>query len=98
MKKQHQQVGDGASKSHTTKQQPVYTTRFTGSMVLYGRGFWSVFFQLFKCIIPFIKKGFIIAKPHLKLAAKNIALDIIRAALSDDQQQEGFVTTSQETV
>ncbi len=33
-------------------------------------------------ILPLLKRGFSIAKPHLKAAARNIASDVVTTALS----------------
>ena len=71
--------------------------KFTSGLVSYPRRSWFMFSRLFKCMLPLFKKAFIIAKPHLKSAARNIAVDIIRAALSDDQQQEGTATTLEDS-
>lgn len=68
---------------------------FVGSPVMYGRGIGSVFSKLFRFISPLVKKGFSLAKPHLKTAAKNIASDVISQAVgrmsgaSDQGVQEG---------
>lgn len=70
--------------------------RFTGSLMLLGRGLWSISSQLFGCTAPFIKKAFLIAKPHLILAARNIALDIIRAALSLEKPPAAAATDGQQ--
>ena len=55
---------------------------FYGSPVMYGRGIGSIFSKLFRFVAPLMKKGFAIAKPHLKAAAKNIASDVVTNAVS----------------
>lgn len=67
---------------------------FAGAPVMYGRGIGSLFSRLFRFISPLVKKGFALAKPHLKSAAKNIATDVISHAAakvrnSEDGVQEG---------
>ena len=54
---------------------------FAGSPVMYGRGIGSVFSKLFRFISPLVRKGFAIAKPHLKNVAKNIASDVVSQAV-----------------
>ncbi|KAL1268826.1 hypothetical protein QQF64_034189 [Cirrhinus molitorella] len=51
-------------------------------VVLYGSGVGGLFRGLFRMAIPFLKKGFNIAKPHLKAAAKNIVTDVFSNALT----------------
>lgn len=68
---------------------------FYGAPVMYGRGIGSIFSRLFRFVAPLVRKGFAIAKPHLKSAAKNIASDVIGKAVrkfgrqSDPESQEG---------
>ncbi len=45
--------------------------------IVYGQSIWSIFSRLFHFLSPLLKKGFAIAKPHLKSAATNIASDMI---------------------
>ena len=54
---------------------------FYGTPVMYGRGIGSIFSKLFRFVTPLVKKGFAIAKPHLKTAATNIASDVIGKAM-----------------
>ena len=44
---------------------------------MYGCGVGSIFSKLFCFVAPLVKKGFAIAKHHLKTAATNIASDVI---------------------
>lgn len=54
---------------------------FSGAPVMYGRGIGSIFSKLFRFVAPLMKRGFAIAKPHLKSAAKNIASEVITHAV-----------------
>jgi len=68
---------------------------FYGAPVMYGRGIGSIFSRLFRFVAPLVRRGFAIAKPHLKSAVKNIASDVISKAVhnyggqSDHGSQEG---------
>lgn len=71
---------------------------FYGAPVMYGRGIGSLFSKLFRFVSPLAKKGFEIAKPHLKAAASNIASNAVKHVMErfagdqeDDQEmkQEG---------
>lgn len=68
---------------------------FYGAPMMYGRGIGSIFARLFRFVSPLVKKGFSMAKPHLKTAASNIASDVFRhavgklAARSPGESQEG---------
>ncbi|XP_016420228.1 uncharacterized protein F54H12.2-like [Sinocyclocheilus rhinocerous] len=53
-----------------------------GGAVMYGAGLGGLFRGLFRMAVPLLKRGFSIAKPHLKSAAKNIAADVVSNALS----------------
>ena len=59
---------------------------YAGSGVMYGSGFASgiggLFRGLYRMAIPFLRRGFSIAKPHIKAAAKNIVSDVVTSALS----------------
>ncbi len=50
--------------------------------VMYMDGLDGLFRGLFRLAIPILKRGFGIAKPHLKSAPKNIAADVVSNALS----------------
>lgn len=76
---------------------------FYGAPVMYGRGIGSLFSKLFRFVSPLVKKGFAIAKPHLKTAASNIASDVIgravrkmsgSAADTDGQEGSGIMVLS----
>lgn len=59
---------------------------------MYGRGIGSIFSKLFRFVSPLVKKGFAIAKPHLKTAASSIASDVFSRVgkfVTGDQKQEG---------
>ncbi len=55
--------------------------RYAGSPFMYGAGL-VIFKALFRTALPLLKRGFSIAKPHLKTAARNIASDLVTSALS----------------
>ncbi len=52
---------------------------YAGGPVMYGSGIGGVFKALFRTALPLLKRGFSIAKPHLKAAARNIASDVTTA-------------------
>ena len=69
---------------------------FAGAPMVYGRGLGSVLSRAFRFVLPFLKRGVDIAKPHLKSAAKGIASDVVSTVTSRlmkgpdrDQSQEG---------
>ena len=65
---------------------------FYGAPVMYGRGIGSIFSKLFRFVSPLLKKGFAVAKPHLKTAATNIAADAVKRVagkLTEQRNQEG---------
>lgn len=65
---------------------------FYGAPVMYGRGIGSIFSKLFRFVAPLLKKGFAVAKPHLKTAATNIASDAVSRVmgkLTEQKNQEG---------
>lgn len=68
---------------------------FYGAPVMYGRGIGSIFSRSFRFVSPLVKKGFAIAKPHLKTAAKNIASQAVSHAMSriagDSQEGSGGI-------
>lgn len=45
---------------------------YAGGAVMYGSGLGGLFRGLFRMAVPLLKTGFNIAKPHLKMAAKNM--------------------------
>ena len=55
---------------------------FIGSNAMYGSGIGGIFKSFFRAALPFLKRGFSIAKPHLKTAAKNIFGDVVTTALT----------------
>ncbi len=55
---------------------------YAGGAVMYGAGLGGLFRGLFRLAVPLLKRGFSIAKPHLKSAAKNIATDVISNVMS----------------
>lgn len=55
---------------------------YAGGGVMYGAGLGGIFRGLFRMAIPLLKRGFSIAKPHLKSAAKNILTDVVSNTLS----------------
>lgn len=65
---------------------------YAGGSVMYGAGLGGLFRGLFRMAVPLLKKGFSIAKPHLKTAAKHIVSDVVSNALSSfhtDKPQDG---------
>ena len=69
---------------------------FAGAPMVYGRGLGSMLSRAFRFVLPFLKRGVDIAKPHLKSAAKGIASDVVSTVTSRlmkgsdrDPQQEG---------
>ncbi len=67
---------------------------FQGAPVQYGRGIGSVLSRAFRFILPFIKRGATLAKPHLSTAAKGIASDVVSAVTTrlmkgSESKQEG---------
>ncbi len=55
---------------------------YAGGPVMYGACIGGIFKALFRTALPLLKRGFNIAKPHLKTAARNIASDVVTSALS----------------
>lgn len=55
---------------------------YAGGGVMYGAGLGGLFRGLFRMALPLLKRGFSIAKPHLKNAAKNIVSDVVTNAMS----------------
>ncbi len=55
---------------------------YAGGAVMYGAGLGGLFRGLFRLAVPLLKRGFSIAKPHLKSAAKNIATDVVSNMMS----------------
>lgn len=67
---------------------------YHGAPTMYGSGIGGIFRNLFRMVLPFMKRGLSIAKPHLKSAAKNIVSEVVanamtRRASSDPEHQEG---------
>lgn len=59
---------------------------------MYGAGLGGLFRGLFRMAIPLLKRGFSIAKPHLKSAARNIVSDVVSNVLTrshNDKAQDG---------
>ena len=72
---------------------------FSGSASQYGSGIGGIFRGLFRTVFPLIKKGFAIAKPHLKTAGKNIISDVIAKAVNSDRQEgSGMVALSRRAI
>lgn len=70
--------GDPSLYTHYYKQQAGYgLPGFSGLPVQYGAGIGGIFRALFRKAVPFLKRGFEIAKPHMASAAKNIAKDVV---------------------
>lgn len=67
---------------------------YHGSPTMYGSGIGGIFRNLFRMVLPFMKRGLSIAKPHLKSAAKNIVSEVVANAITrrvspDAEHQEG---------
>lgn len=67
---------------------------YAGGGVMYGAGLGGLFRGLFRMAIPLLRRGFNIAKPHLKSAAKNIISDVVSHTMSqsfnnNNNSQEG---------
>lgn len=67
---------------------------YAGGAVMYRAGLGGLFRGLFRMAVPLLKKGFNIAKPHLKAAAKNIVSDVVSNAMTrsyngDPKAQDG---------
>ena len=52
---------------------------FVGAPMMYGRGLGSMLSRAFRFVLPFLKRGATLAKPHLSTAAKGIASDVVSA-------------------
>lgn len=55
---------------------------YSGGAVMYGAGLGGIFRGLFRFAAPLLRKGFNIARPHLKTAAKNIVTDVFSKPVS----------------
>ncbi len=55
---------------------------YAGGGVMYGAGLGGLFRSLFRMAVPLLKRGFSIARPHLKSAAKNILSDVVSNTLT----------------
>lgn len=57
---------------------------YAGGGVMYGMGLGlgGLFRGLFRMAVPLLKRGFSIARPHLKSAAKNILSDVVSNTLT----------------
>lgn len=68
---------------------------FIGASTQYGNGLGGIFRSLFRMAVPLFKRGFSIAKPHLKTAVANIAGDVVsniaRSAAGGKQEGNGLV-------
>ena len=69
---------------------------FSGVPVMYGRGLGAMLSRGLRFIFPFIKRGFEIAKPHLKRAATGLASGLasdvvgrVTSKLARKEDQEG---------
>ncbi len=68
---------------------------YAGGPVMYGSGIGGIFKALFRTALPLLKRGFSIAKPHLKAAARNIASDVVTKPYRD---RITLITTRVKTV
>lgn len=63
---------------------------FIGASTQYGNGLGGMFRSLFRMAIPLLKRGFNIAKPHLRTAASNIMGDVVSKITKHNMdKQEG---------
>ena len=72
---------------------------FIGTSTQYGQGLGGIFRNLFRMAVPLLKRGFSLAKPHLKTAATNIVGDVVsnitRNTLSRKQEGNGLMVYTQ---
>ena len=73
--------------SYYTSQAGGDLSGYAGTGAQYGSGLGGIFRGLFRSIFPLVKKGFAIAKPHLKTAGKSILSDVITRAVNPDKQE-----------
>ena len=78
---------------------------YAGGGVMYGAGLGGLFRGLFRMAIPLLRRGFSIAKPHLKSTAKNILSDVVSNTLSrsfnnnhDTQDGSGLMVMARKSV
>lgn len=76
---------------------------YVGGGVMYGNGLGGLFRGLFRFAMPLLKRGFNIAKPHLKSAAKNIFSDVVSNTMAGsfnnhDQDGSGLMVMSRKRV
>ena len=69
---------------------------YSGLSSQYGAGIGGIFRGLFRTIFPLMKKGFAIAKPHLKTAGKAILSEVVSRAVNsvgkaDNQEGSGMI-------
>lgn len=68
---------------------------FIGASTQYGQGLGGIFRTLFRMAVPLLKRGFNIAKPHLKTAATGIMGDVVsnitKSSVSRKQEGNGLV-------
>lgn len=55
---------------------------YAGGGIMNGAGLGGLFRGLFRMALPLLKRGFSIARPHLKNAAKNIVSDVVTNAMT----------------
>ena len=61
---------------------------YSGLSSQYGAGLGGIFRGLFRLAFPLLKKGFTVAAPHLKTAAKNIVSDVITRVVDHSSRQQ----------
>ena len=68
---------------------------FIGASTQYGNGLGGMFRSLFRFAMPLLRRGFSMAKPHLKTAATNIIGDVVsniaKSILSARQEGHGMI-------
>ena len=90
---------DGRYMNYYTNQAGSGLPGFVGSATQYGGGIGGIFRSLYRMAMPLIRRGFNIATPHIKTAAKaaakNIAGDIVTSmvtrATAPKQEGSGLI-------
>ena len=89
---------DGRYISYYTNQAGSGLPGYAGAPTQYGGGLGGMFRNLFRYALPLLRRGFNIATPHIKTAAKNIVGDVVTSMVSrataPKQDGSGFVVNS----
>lgn len=91
MRNSHYTHDDGRYMAYYMNQAGGELPGFIGSQTQYGNGLGGIFRGLLRMALPLLKRGFSLAKPHLKTAATNIIGDVVsniaKGPFSGAQQQ-----------